>query len=152
MTLGEWAQRWGLSPQALVELGTVLTTEPVAGPGAESRALSQVRLAASEAGWRLFRNNVGACTDSDGRFIRYGLANDSKRINDALKSSDLIGIRPFVVTQAWVGHTVGQFVALEVKRPGWTYSGTSREPAQAAFLALVESLGGYGRFTTGGLT
>lgn len=135
----------------MAELGTLLTTEPIAGPGAEARAMSTVRLAASQAGWRVFRNNVGACYDAEGRFIRYGLANDSKRISDALKSSDLIGIRPFTVTTEWVGHTVGQFVALEVKRPDWTYRGTKREEAQLAFLTLVESLGGYGRFTTGGL-
>ena len=115
----------------------------------ETTIQDQIRLEASEAGLRLWRNNVGACRDTKGRLIRYGLANDSAAVNRALKSSDLIGIRPVVITPDHVGQTIGQFVAREVKRSGWTYHGTPREQAQQRFIDLVRSLGGDACFATG---
>ena len=115
----------------------------------ETTIQDQIRLEASQAGLRLWRNNVGACRDTKGRLIRYGLANDSAAVNRALKSSDLIGIRPVVVTQEHVGRIIGQFVAREVKRSGWEYHGTPREQAQLRFIELVRSLGGDACFATG---
>ena len=110
----------------------------------EANAQATIRLEASKKGLRLWRNNVGASIDDRGNFIRFGLANDSKRMNEVIKSSDLIGIRPLNVG----GRIIGQFVAREVKPPGWQYSGTKREIAQLAFLELVASFGGDATFAT----
>ncbi len=115
----------------------------------ESDIQSLIRIAASEHGWRLFRNNVGVATSESGRPVRYGLANDSKQLNTQIKSSDLIGIRPVVITADMVGQTIGQFVSLEVKRSDWKYTGTDREQAQDAWIDLINRLGGYARFVTG---
>lgn len=135
----EWAARWGIPYYALVDLAATLCppgTAPAA-TGSEAAVQQTIRLEASQAGCRLWRNNVGAV---DG--LRYGLANDSPAMNARLKSSDLIGIRPVVITPAMVGRTIGQFMAREVKRPGWVFRGDARERAQLAFLTLVWSMGG----------
>lgn len=150
MTLTQWAARHGVSQAALAEL-TGIVTDPQSAPTGQSEAAVQqlVRLEASRLGMRLFRNNVGACKDETGRVIRYGLCNDSAQMNKTVKSSDLIGIRPVIITPDMVGHTIGQFVAREVKRPGWSYRGTDREVAQQAFGQLVLKLGGDFKFCTG---
>jgi len=154
ITLTQWAIRHGVSHQALTELRQMMgvDTGPVscsAKAGSEAAVQQAIRLEASRLGMRLWRNNVGACKDSTGRMIRYGLANDSAAMNKAIKSSDLVGIRPVVITQSHVGTTIGQFTAREVKRPGWTYAGTEREMAQLAWIKLIVSLGGDAGFATG---
>ena len=116
---------------------------------AESDAQDAVRLAARRAGAVLWRNNVGAGKLSNGSFIRWGLANESMLMNRGVKSGDLIGIEPVLITPAHVGLTIGRFVSAEVKAPGWRYHGTSREMAQKAWVDLVISLGGKAVFTTG---
>ena len=115
----------------------------------ETEVLNDIRLSASGQGILLFRNNVGAAQDANGRHIRYGLANDSKAVSAAFKSSDLIGVRPVLITPEHVGMTIGQFVAIEVKRGGWAYKGNDREKAQLAFLHAIEAVGGYAKFATG---
>lgn len=115
----------------------------------ESGISSDIRLEASELGYRLWRNNVGATHTPSGQFIRFGLANDSTQLNRVIKSADLIGIRPILITQEHVGLTIGQFISREVKHPGWVYKGTERERAQLAWAELVNSLGGNACFTTG---
>ena len=112
----------------------------------ESAVQVRVRLEASQKGCRLWRNNVGVLRDERGVPVRYGLANETKAMNQKIKSSDLIGIRPLVITQEMVGMTVGQFVAREIKAEGWKYTGTDREKAQLRFLELVLSLGGDAAF------
>lgn len=116
---------------------------------AESDAYAPLRLAASREGARLWRNNNGAGKLENGSYIRWGLANESAAMNSMLKSSDLIGIRPVLVTPEHVGRTLGVFVSREVKRPGWSYRGGPREEAQKRWLDLVASLGGDAAFTTG---
>lgn len=147
----EWASR---HPAAAAELLELLG-EPARSAGRlgddEAGAQAALRIAASVSGMRLWRNNVGSLQDASGRWVRFGLANDSRTVNSALKSGDLIGINPVVITPAMVGATIGQFVSYEVKRPGWVYSGTEREEAQARWCALVNMMGGYARFSTGGL-
>jgi hypothetical protein len=116
----------------------------------ESEAAVQVRvrLEASKLGIHLWRNNVGVTFGEDGVPVRYGLANDSKALNQQIKSSDLIGIRPVMITQEHVGTVMGQFVAREVKREGWKYTGSAREVAQQRFIDLIKSLGGDACFAS----
>jgi len=115
----------------------------------ESGVSSEIRLEASQLGARLWRNNVGALLTPSGQFMRFGLANDSAQLNRVIKSADLIGIRPIVITPEHVGQTIGQFISREVKNPDWKYTGTDRERAQLAWAELVNSLGGDACFTTG---
>lgn len=115
----------------------------------ESASQAAVRLEASRLGIKLLRNNVGVLQDARGVPVRYGLANESHSVNAAVKSSDLIGWRPVLITQQHVGQVIGQFVSRECKRPGWKYSGTDREKAQLAWLTLVASGGGDASFCTG---
>lgn len=152
--LTQWAARHGVSQAALAELRVMMgvDTDPAkctAKAGSEAAVQTAIRLEASRLGVRLWRNNVGACKDESGRIIRYGLCNDSAQLNKRIKSSDLIGVRPVVITSDMVGHTIGQFVAREVKRPGWKYAGTEREKAQLAFIELLLSLGADAAFASG---
>ena len=133
-------------------LGTYTPPLPVGADGigkSEAWAQSLVRLEASEKGVKLFRNNVGVLKDETGRPVRYGLGNDSAKMNEVLKSADLIGLRPVLIEQRHVGHVLGQFVSREVKAPGWQYTGTGREVAQMAWCNLVNSCGGDAAFATG---
>lgn len=143
MNLYEWAIKWGIPHAAIADFqqqaGMMPGIDPAhMGLGSEAYAQSAVRLEATRKGYRLWRNNVGAGYMQDGSFLRFGLANDSKAVNDVVKSSDLIGIAPG-----------GQFVAREIKAPGWRYTGTEHERAQLAFINLVLSYGGNAGFATG---
>lgn len=155
MKFETWAKKYNISNNAIDELRTLIFSAYVEVDSqqyeidSEQRASLLVRLKASKAGARLWRNNVGATYTQDGSFIRYGLCNESKQINARFKSSDLIGINPIKITQEMVGMTIGQFVAREVKKPGWKYSGGAREEAQLKFIMLINALGGDAQFTTG---
>lgn len=151
MILDKWAARWHIPPHALAELKAAIGIHeaPVTVAGvSEAVVQQQVRLAAGKHGVALFRNNNGACMDEDGRLIRYGLANDSAAMNKSLKSHDLIGVTPHIVTVADVGCTLGVFTSIEVKRAGWKYTGTMREKAQLAWGKLIIKLGGRAQFAT----
>jgi len=118
----------------------------------EAEVQSKLRLDASKLGWRLFRNNVGAGKLENGSFVRWGLANDSEQVNKVIKSGDLIGIRPVVITPDMVGSIIGQFASVECKRAGWRYnSNNPRDVAQAKWAELVLLLGGYAIISTGEL-
>jgi len=75
--------------------------------------------------------------DERGVPVRFGLGNDSARLNAVLKSSDLIGIA-----------ANGRFVAIECKAPGWIGPRTPRERAQQAWIELIKRNGGYAGFAT----
>ena len=150
--LYQWAARWNVPMEAIAELREDLGLNELTAPeGAttETGAAQRMRLEASHQGAIMWRNNVGAYQDERGVQIRYGLANESKAMNKRIKSSDYIGIRPVTITPEMVGDVIGQFVARETKKPGWTYSGTKRETAQNKFLWIVFSHGGDARFSTG---
>lgn len=136
----KWAEDWGIPPEALTDLSARISTSIKSPHTARSEREVQdaVRLSASASGARLWRNNVGSLQNRNGVWVRYGLCNDSKRLNAVIKSSDLVGIK-----------SNGQFMAREVKRAGWVYTGTPRERAQKAFLDLVNSLGGDAAFVNG---
>lgn len=156
MNLHQWAAKWGVSWEAVVDLqrifgmeGTRVPAPPKSNADGEDAALIAVRLEAPRKGIRLWRNNVGAMQDAGGRVVRYGLANDSKALNEKLKSGDLIGVRPVVITLNMVGFTIGQFVSREIKAPGWHYTATDREKAQLAWVQLIAGCGGDAAFCTG---
>jgi hypothetical protein len=75
-------------------------------------------LAVSQLGHRVFRNNVGAYMDNYGNHVKYGLG---------VGTSDLIG---------WTNK--GQFLAIEVKRPG-----EKATVAQDNFIFAVNISGGF---------
>lgn len=153
MTLTEWAARWGVPDAALTELGRECLSVVVRADktGSEAHVQSQVRLEAPRVKPPvfLFRNNVGAGKLENGNFVRWGLANDSSRLNEVLKSGDLIGIRRRLILATDVGRYIGQFVSRECKHASWEFTGTMEERAQAAWAALINREGGDAAFTTG---
>ena len=151
--LHTWAARWNIPPAALIDLRNRLIAD-ISVPmdpatTSETAVQSTVRLEASRRGCLLFRNNVGAGLMDTGSFVRFGLANDSAQLNARLKSADLIGIRPIVVTPCMVGRTVGVFLSREIKAAGWKYRGTEREQAQLRWAELILSMGGDAAFAVG---
>lgn len=154
MSLDEWAQTWGVSVWALKDLrrvfGLSLPTFNFRSIAISEAANSNaIRVEASLKGMRLFRNNVGAGTMDNGNFVRFGLANDSSVLNKAIKSADLIGIRPIMITPLHVGQVIGQFVSREVKAQDWRYTGTEREVAQLRWAEIITGMGGDAMFATG---
>lgn len=142
MTILEWANRWGVSLAALNELCALSVSASHSGDGwNEAGVQAEIRLAAAKRGILLWRNNRGA-GEINGSHIRWGLANDSKKLGDAIKSADLIGIEPVEVTSAMVGSTIGRFLSVEVKSSKWRWTGTADETAQAAWAAIVNQRGG----------
>ncbi len=156
MILDEWAADHDISEIALIDLKQrmgLVRTDPavtlVRHPMSEASVSSGVQLEASDRHIRLFRNNVGAAFDKNGRPVRYGLCNISKAMNRVIKSHDLVGIKPVLITDVMVGHTIGQFISRETKHSEWIYSDKDEERAQANFGDLVNSLGGDAKFVTG---
>ena len=83
----------------------------------ESDLMHEIMIAASQAGHRLLRNNVGAFQAMDGRWIHYGLGGKG--------GSDLIGMT-----------RQGRFAAIEVKG----LSKLTRE--QIEFISMIQSRNG----------
>lgn len=114
----------------------------------ETVVQQRTRLAFASIG-PMWRNNSGAYQDDTGRWVRYGLGNDSAALNAAVKSSDLIGITPVTAwlhsANAWV--TLGVFTALEVKPSGWVLKPSDdRAIAQEKFHGIVREVGGFAGF------
>ena len=99
----------------------------MAGRSDELAIQNAIRLEHGAGPARLWRNNTGALKDSTGRLVRYGLCPGS---------SDLIGLRTRIITEADLGDRFAQFVAIEVKHQG------RLTPQQQAFLAMVQQAGG----------
>ena len=160
MTLTDWAAKHGVSAAALRDLEMIMCApaatipDPPGASSGEASAQQRIVLEAPKHGDRLFRNNVGAtparCPEcgTQRQPVRYGLANDSYKMNREIKSSDLIGIRPVLITPEYVGKKVGVFTSIEVKPVGWRYMGTDHEAAQLKWLQLVQTLGGIATFAT----
>ena len=152
----KWAIRHGISLQALQELKDIFGIDHI--PYAqcdpkeyltEAYTQSVVRLEAAQKGLKLWRNNVGVLTNERGTPVRYGLGNDSPKINQIIKSGDLIGWRPLLITDRLVGSTVAQFLSRECKAPGWKYTGDEHERAQLRWAEVVVAAGGDAGFCTG---
>ena len=166
--MNEYAIWQARHPQAAAELNQLLGAVPwpaVTNTDGKSEAWAQqkARFDVSQQGAMAWRNNNGAtatktqtcCPKCSFNFtikqppIRYGLANDSQKLNEKIKSSDLILAIPRVIVPQMVGSTIAQFGAIECKRPGWGYKGTEAEVAQLAWLQLIAKIGGYATFSTG---
>lgn len=74
--------------------------------GTEADFMRRCMKRATDAGARLWRNNVGVLPDKRVIPVRYGLATGS---------SDLIGFVPVTVTPDMVGQTLAVFVSVETK-------------------------------------
>jgi len=164
--INQWAQRHGITADALTDLHAVLMSavpQPSGdATGSEAAAQQRIRLEAPHHGVRLWRNNVGATPSSEqhqcpychNHFteqkqpVRYGLANESTAMNKVVKSHDLIGITPMTVKPEHVGGILGIFTSIECKRPGWQYKGTTREIGQLNWAQIVIGLGGFAQFAT----
>ncbi len=153
-----WVHRWPHAHEelrALLQLDTAGLTLPDTVRGTSEGAVqSVVRLEAARLpDVRLFRNNVGVAehTDESGhtRAVRYGLANDSARINSVLKSSDLVGWRRVTITPDMVGSVIARTVLRECKHHGWKFTGDARETAQLAFLVMGLEDGADACFASG---
>lgn len=160
--LDDWAIKWGCyNPLALQELRALLSWDAVQAmpvieinpddkPGSESRQQSLVRLAAADAGVWLTRNNVGALLDDRGVPVRYGLCNESKSQNEAVKSADTIGMYQRTIRPQDVGKVFAQFVSVELKEQVWKFNPKDKhEVAQMAWCNFVNSKGGIGMFANG---
>lgn len=146
MRLCAWVARWGVPPEAMRDLraalgrtgGLVYDGPPVRPHADETERGAAYRLAVQSWGGTLMRNNNGVAHQPDGRPIRYGLGNESQKLQATCKSSDWIGIAPG-----------GRFLAVEDKPPGWRFSpGDEHTAGQWRFLARVNELGGVGMFAT----
>lgn len=150
-TLDEWATKHGVSKTALYELYSLFQPDgkPHEDGVSESATSKECELVAARCGQRLWRNNNGCLKNDEGTYVRYGLGNTSKKINDVMKSSDYIGIKTRLITLADVGQKIGQFVAAEMKEPNWHMTpGDKRAQAQATFGVVVQNAGGIFRFIT----
>ena len=116
----------------------------------ESTVQQEIQIEARHLDSHLTRNNNGACMDNTGRLIRYGLGHTSRKQNEVIKSSDLIGISQVVVTPEMVGQVLGVFTAVEVKKEAWKEDKKfdKREIAQNNYITWVKSLGGYAGFAS----
>lgn len=105
---------------------------------------NSIRIEGAKIRMLLWRNNNGALPDASGRWVRYGLGNDSKAANETYKSSDLIGV--------WRG----RFVSIECKAPDWVNpwlpdnrrKPSKREIAQKNWIDCVVREGGLACFAT----
>jgi len=141
--LDEWARRWNIPDRAIDELcATAMHINVGRDDESEGRIQSMVRLAAARSGRYLFRNNSGAFKDETGRLVRYGLGNDSKKLNEHFKSADLIGWEAITIQHEHVGQRIARFLSVEVKRGDWKFSGSLAEMAQSAWAVLVNAQGG----------
>jgi hypothetical protein len=155
-TFEEWARQY---PEAHAALAAVINHDvPTVTPvSAEALVQQKIRLELAKKGVLSWRNNVGATPvkcqhcGAKNQPVRYGLANDSAKLNKRIKSSDLILSIPRKIRPQDVGKTIAQFGAVECKAAGWRYSGKGREAAQAAWLTLIEKNGGFATFSSSAL-
>lgn len=115
----------------------------------EITVASRVCLAAGQLGYWIMRNNSGELNDKYGTPVRFGLGNESAKLNKEIKSSDYVGIAPMVITPEMVGSTVGVFLAVETKAEGWhLIPSDERGHAQQRFITEVRQRGGLATFAS----
>lgn len=118
----------------------------------ESKASQVVRLRATAWGSRVFRNNSGVLINPVGVPVRFGLGNESAKVNKLFKSSDFIGFTPVTITPEMVGKQIAVFTAIEAKPLGFTvkkiYPTSSREYGQSRFIDLILNNNGIAGFAS----
>ena len=92
----------------------------------ETKIQNRIMMDMSEKGYLVWRNQVGLFKTLDGRTVNIGIKG----------SSDLMAVKPTVITTDMVGQTLAVFVAVEVK----TATGRQSEP-QKKWQKAVEKLG-----------
>ena len=92
----------------------------------ETKIQNKIMMDMSKKGYLVWRNQVGLFKTMDGRTVNIGIKG----------SSDLMAIKPTVITPDMVGQTLAVFVAVEVK----TATGRQSEP-QKKWQKAVEKLG-----------
>ena len=92
----------------------------------ETNIMNKIMIKMSKKGYLCWRNQVGLFKTLDGRTVNIGIKG----------SSDLMAIKPTVITPEMVGQTLAVFVAVEVK----TATGRQSEP-QKKWQKAVEKLG-----------
>ena len=92
----------------------------------ETKIQNRIMIDMSEKGYLVWRNQVGLFKTLDGRTVNIGIKG----------SSDLMAVKPTVITPEMVGQTLAVFVAVEVK----TATGRQSEP-QKKWQKAVEKLG-----------
>ena len=92
----------------------------------ETKIQNRIMMDMSKKGYLVWRNQVGLFKTIDGRTVNIGIKG----------SSDLMAIKPTVITPEMVGQTLAVFVAVEVK----TATGQQSEP-QKKWQKAVEKLG-----------
>ena len=92
----------------------------------ETKIQNRIMMDMSKKGYLVWRNQVGLFKTIDGRTVNIGIKG----------SSDLMAIKPTVITPDMVGQTLAVFVAVEVK----TATGRQSEP-QKKWQKAVEKLG-----------
>jgi len=163
MTLAEWCAKHRITQECFNDLLQVNTLQVESdASGSESKVQSLVRLEAAQHGVHLFRNNVGAGAIVDpeqlcpscqphAHHVRWGLANDSKRVNTVYKSGDLIGGQSLLIEQRHVGQRMLRFVSRECKHEGWKPPKklTPRDEAQLRWATFINALGGDAQIVNG---
>jgi len=129
-----WFRKYNIPFEAQVELRMMFVSHPrddeSPADGTEGDVQNLIRIHAAEIGDILWRNNSGAMTDEEGNFVRFGLGNDSTKLNKVYKSPDLVGLRKD-----------GKPLFIEVKKPGWRWTGSEHEKGQLNFLTHAASRG-----------
>jgi hypothetical protein len=116
-------------------------TERAIHPVSERAIQNEILLAASAAGWTLFRQNVGVGWQGKHTRLPDGsiLIQDPRPLHAGLctGSSDLIGWRPILIGTEHVGRIIAQFIGIEVKTPKGRES-----KEQAHFREVANAAGG----------
>ncbi len=121
----------------------------------EERASLKIRKRASNWFCRLFRNNNGRLPNpysEKGRWIRFGLGNETDKFSQEMRSSDYIGPTTIVITQNMIGSKIAIFTSIECKKPGFKqkkkYSKKEREYGQSNWIDMVNHVGGIAGFAS----